>query len=124
MNSTILARTRPDLLDDQIADNPVLGSDDTLMATVPWGNWRSVLVYQRKHAGRIWLRLRTFNKHRTKGCWYPSPRFFVIPMEYAENLAAAIQAAAMGEIEPEPEWYTDFQRQYEKRLTPPSSANQ
>ena len=52
MNSTLLARTRPDLLDDQTKDNSVLGSNDTLMATVPWGNWRSVLVYRRKHAGR------------------------------------------------------------------------
>lgn len=110
MKSTSLARRRPDL--DKNAGKSVLESQDILMATVPWGNWRSVLVYERRHAGRTWLRLRTFNKHRTKGCWYPSPRFFVVPMEHAENLAAAIQAAAMGESEPEPEWYREFERQY------------
>lgn len=115
MKSTLLARTRPDLLDDQSADNSVLGTQDTLMATVPWGNWRAVLVYERRHAGRTWLRLRTFNKHRKKGCWYPSPRFFVIPMEHAENLAAAIEAAALGNIETEPEWHPEFQKQYESK---------
>ncbi len=111
MKSTSLARTRPDL--EKNAGKSVLESEDTLMATVPWGNWRSVLVYERRHAGRTWLRLRTFNKHRTKGVWYPSPRFFVVPMEYAENLAAAIQAAAMGDVEHEPDWYGVFQQQYE-----------
>lgn len=109
MNSTLLSRTRPDLLKKSPS---VLESEDTLMATVPWGNWRSVLVYRRQHAGRTWLRLRTFNKHRTKGCWYPSPRFFVVPMEYAKNLANAIEAAARGEQEPEPGWYKEFQSQY------------
>jgi len=75
---------RGDLLEDQ-PDVP--GTQDTLMATVLWGNWRAVLVYGRRHAGRTWLRLRTFNLHRTKKCWYPSPRFFVVPMENAEDLA-------------------------------------
>lgn len=115
MKSTLLTRTRPDLLDDP-ADNSVLGTQDTLMATVPWGNWRAVLVYERRHAGRTWLRLRTFNRHRTKGCWYPSPRFFVVPMEHAENLAAAIQDAACGESKPEPDWYPDFVRQYDESV--------
>ena len=86
------------------------------MATVPWGNWRAVLVYERRHAGRNWLRLRTFNKHRTKGCWYLSPRFFVVPMDYAEDPANAIEAAAQGEQEREPDWYNTFQRQYDERL--------
>lgn len=111
MKSTLLARVRPDLL--KKPNKSVLESHDTLMASVPWGNWRSVLVYRRQHAGRTWLRLRTFNKHRTKGCWYPSPRFFVVPIEHAEDLANAILAAAGGEQEPAPDWYAGFMKQYD-----------
>ena len=83
---------------------------------MPWGRWRSVIVYRRQHAGRIWLRLRTFNKHRTKGCWYPSPRFFVVPLDCAAGLAEAIAAGASGKrLGPEPEWYADFEKQYAAR---------
>jgi hypothetical protein len=42
-----------------------------------------------------------------RGCWYASPRFFVVPMEYAEDLASAIEAAARGEQESEPDWYVN-----------------
>jgi len=115
MNSTLLTRTCPEMLDDQIISHPVLRTDDTLTATVPWGRWRAVLGHERRHAGRTWLRLRTFNKHRTKGCWYPSPRFFVVPMEHAANLAEAIDSAARGECEIEPEWFREFEAQYVAR---------
>ncbi len=94
MNSTILARTRHESQEEPIESHPILGSDDRLMATVPWGRWRAVLDYQRRHAGPQWLRLRIFSKHRTKGYWYPSPRFFVIPMEHAAKLAGVIGAGA------------------------------
>ena len=74
-------------------------------------------MYRRQHAGRIWLRLRTFNKHRTKGCWYPSPRFFVVPLDCAAGLAEAIAAGASGkQLGPEREWYADFEKQYAARL--------
>jgi len=115
MKSTLLARKWPDSLEGQNSGDSVTGTHDTLMATVPWGNWRAVLVYERRHAGRTWLRLRTFNLHRTKGCWYPSPRFFVIPMEFAADLASAIDAAAQGEQEPEPSWYAGFEDQYKSK---------
>ena len=91
----------------------ILETTDELVTAVPWGRWRSVLVYRRQHAGRTWVRLRTFNKHRTKGCWYPSKRFFVVPLDCAAELARAIEAAASGkEYEPEPEWYGEFEKQY------------
>ena len=76
-----------------------------------------MIVYRRQHAGRIWLLLCTFNKHRTKGCWYPSPRFFVVPLDCAGGLAAAIAAGASGEqLGPEPDWYADFEEQYAARM--------
>ena len=67
-----------------------------LLFAVPWGRWRSVIVYRRQHAGRISLRLRKFNKHRTRGCWYRPPRFFVVPMDCAAGLAEAIAVGASG----------------------------
>lgn len=96
--------------------HPILDTTDQLVAAVPWGRWRSVLVYRREHAGRMWVRLRTFNKHRTKGCWYPSPRFFVVPQQSALNLAQAIEAAASGDHCGEtPDWVEEFERQYSAR---------
>ena len=95
---------------------PVLDTTDELVAAVPWGRWRSVLVYRRQHAGRTWVRLRTFNKHRTKGCWYPSPRYFVVPLDCAAALAQAINAAARGENQGSaPDWYRLFETQYAGR---------
>jgi len=94
--------------------HPVLDTTDQFVTAVPWGRWRSVLVYRRQHAGRTWVRLRTFNKHRTKGCWYLSPRYFVVPLDCASGLAQAINAAATGEhFGPEPDWYRDFEEQYD-----------
>lgn len=62
------------------------------------------------------MRLRTFNRHKKLGCWYPSPRYFVVPKECALDLAKAIEAAASGErYGPEPEWYRDFEEQYNVR---------
>lgn len=86
---------------------------DTFVSAVPWTQNRMVLVFLREHGGRMFVRLRTFNRHRTKGCWYPSRRYFVIPQECANDLAVAIQAAADGLlVEPPPDWYHDFQKQY------------
>ena len=99
--------------------NPcILSTHDELMSAVPWGRWRTVLVYLREHAGREWVRLRTFNRHRQKGCWYPSPRFFVVPMDCAFDLGMAIESASLGEkLGPVPEWYHDFEKQYDQHGT-------
>ena len=74
------------------------------------------MVLSTERGGREYVRLRTFNRHTTKGCWYPSPRYFVVPIEVAEDLADALDAAAYGEIWSEPpDWWHDFEKQYEKR---------
>lgn len=92
---------------------------DEFIGAVPWTQRRMVLVYLRHHGGRTFVRLRTFNRHRVKGCWYPSPRFFVVPQECAAGLAQTIESAARGEkCGPEPEWYRDFEKQYTLRWTP------
>ena len=74
-----------------------LETEDTFIAAVPWGEWRQVLVFRREHGGKSYVRLRTWNKHRTKHVWYPTERFFVVPLAGAKALADAISAAARGE---------------------------
>ncbi len=91
----------------------ILETVDEFIAAVPWTKNRMVLIYLRHHGGRSYVRLRTFNRHKTKGCWYPSQRFFVVPQECAKDLAKAIDAAARGErFGPEPDWYRGFEEQY------------
>ena len=92
---------------------PVLDTVDTFLAAVPWTKHRTVIIYLREHGGRRYVRLRTFNRHREKGCWYPSPRFYMVPIECAATLGKAIIAAAEGRrLGPEPDWYRDFEKQY------------
>ena len=89
---------------------------DELMAAVPWTERRMVLVYRRHHKGRVFVRMRTFNRHRTLDYWYPSPRYFVVPVECAGPLSEAIRAASKGRPYGEiPEWYADFAKQYAAR---------
>ncbi len=86
---------------------------DTLMAAVPWTKRRMVLVYKREHGARTYIQVRTFNRHQLKGCWYPAPRFYTVPIECAATLGKAIMAAAEGKrFGPEPDWYRDFEKQY------------
>ena len=86
---------------------------DTLLSAVPWTKNRMVLVFLREHGGRRYVRLRTFNRHRVKGCWYPAPRYFMVPIDRAEELGKAIIAAGRGQSHgPAPEWYADFEKQY------------
>jgi len=84
----------------------ILETIDTFVTDVTWGggDWRCVLVYRREHGGRTYIRLRTWNKHRTKLVWYPSKRFFVIPIENAKTLADALSAAAAGWSDEKPDW--------------------
>ena len=91
----------------------VLRTVDTFLAAVPWTKRRTVIIYLREHGGRRYVRLRTFNKHRTKGCWYPAPRFYTVPIERAAALGEAIIAASKGEpFGPQPEWWEEFEEQY------------
>lgn len=103
------------MIEDDYAYPSIFDTVDEFVAAVPWTKNRMVLVFLRHHGGRRYVRLRTFNRHKTKGCWYPSPRYFVIPEECAYALAEAIEAAAGGfAVESPPDWYHDFLKQYEQ----------
>ena len=88
----------------------ILETTDCFVAAVPWGKSRVVTVYRRVHAGRMWIRFRTWNRHRKLDVWYPTKRFFVVPIERAVELAGALCAAAGGIENREPEWLVEFQR--------------
>lgn len=98
------------------AAQSILQTHDQFITAVPWGKWRAVLVYLRQHGGRKWVRLRTWNKHRKKLVWYPSKRFFVIPIEDADSLANAIKAAARNNPSPKPDWLVRRERLERKHL--------
>ena len=98
---------------EQESSPHVLDTVDTFMSAVPWTKNRTVIIYLREHGGRRYIRLRTFNRHQVKGCWYPAPRFFTVPIESAEELGNAIIEAAKGKpFGPEPDWWADFEEQY------------
>ncbi len=87
---------------------------DKVLTTAAWKKHRTVIVSRREFGGRSFIRLHTFNRHRTFGSWYPSPRFFMVPFEHADQIGQAIIAAAHGEVSgEEPEWWGDFQEAYQ-----------
>ena len=103
-------------LDDEPAaqTNIFKPASDTFMAAVPWTKNRTVVVFRRERNGREYVRCRTFNRHQRKRVWYPSPRFYMVPVDCAEELGKAIIAAARGEkFGQPPGWWFDFLKQYE-----------
>ncbi len=101
---------------DQPADqtNIFKPANDTFMAAVPWTKNRMVVVFRRERNGREYVRCRTFNRHQIKKVWYPAPRFYMVPVDCAEELGKAIVAAARGEKYGQPPgWWHDFSKQYE-----------
>ena len=89
---------------------------DELMGHVEWGDNRQVLVFRRDYAGNSYIRVRVFNKHRQRSCFYPSPRAFQVGLESAFELGQIIaRAAQCRESNPPPEWWAEFQEQYERK---------
>ena len=87
---------------------------DTLLGAVSWTKRRMVLVFHREHGCRRYIQMRTFNQHQTKGCWYPTGRFYTVPIECAAELGRALLAAARGiPFGKQPDWYADFDKQYQ-----------
>lgn len=82
----------------------------------PTGLFQSCLICHGPCVNFFGIRLRSFNRHKTKGCWYPSSRYFVVPTEEAGNLDDAIRSAVWGDPwgQPPNRW-ADFEKQYEKR---------
>ena len=93
------------MVTNEQAESPcILETVDTFMAAVPWGDNRTVLLYRREHGGRTYLRLRTWNRHRERGVWYPTTRGFVIPKVYGKGLLFALDDALAGLPDQKPDW--------------------
>ncbi len=87
--------------------------DGKFIACVPWGPWVAVLVHRAEHHHLPYIRLRRWNRHRTKGHWYPTRRYFVVHADHADDLAEALHAAARDEVlSEEPEWMETFRKSY------------
>jgi len=87
---------------------------DELIGHVEWGENRQVLVFKRDYAGKSYVRLRVFNRHKAKGCYYPTPRSFHVALESAFELGQVIARAAQGrQSQPPPVWWPAFMAQYE-----------
>ncbi len=83
---------------------------ELFIAAIPWDTHRMVLVHKRTCAGRTYIKLHTWNKHRQRPFWYPSSRMYVIPDGNAQRLVAAILAAARGDpLDAKPEWLRKFE---------------
>ena len=78
-------------------DNSAFPGHYRMIPTVAWMKNRTVIVYLRLQGDGRSIRLRTFNRHQVKGCWYPTRRLYIVPIESAPTLAKAIEAAAEGE---------------------------
>ncbi len=97
-------------------------TDDKFIADVQWSDNRAVLVHRREHGGRTYVRFRTWNRHKTKGVWYPSKRSFVVPVGNAEPLAAALKAGADGVEGAKPDWFLAWEREEIERTRSAISA--
>ena len=97
---------------------------DTVLTSVAWKPHRTVIVPRREFGGKSFVRLHTFNLHKTYGTWYPSPRFFMIPLEHADQIGRAIIGAAHGKaLDGPPAWWEGFQEAYTRRVaTEPESS--
>lgn len=94
----------------------ILETVDTFIAAVPWGTARTVLVYRREHGGRTYIRLRTWNRHRELGVWYPTKRYFVIPEADAGDLIYALEDAVADCPQVKPDWLVARERVEESVL--------
>ncbi len=96
---------------------------DHLLGFVSWTERRAVAVYLRESRGRRYVRLRTFIRNQTKGHWYPSRRYFMVPIEVAKALGKAIVTASRGRsFGEEPDRWPEFERQYEEYLARKAEA--
>lgn len=87
----------------------ILDTWDEFVCEVPLDICRTILVYWRSHGGREYVRFRTWNQQKAFGHWYPTKRFFVVPIDEALALADALRAAANYKFGEEPEWVSQYE---------------
>ena len=68
---------------------------DEFIAAVPWDEHRTILMFIHEFRYYELVRWRTWNLHRVKNVWYPTKRFFMLPLDKAAALAGAIREASI-----------------------------
>ena len=93
----------------------ILETVDQFITVVPWSSASAVLIHRRLHGGRVDVRIRKWNRHRTKGVCYPTKSAFVTPLDDANGLAYGIQAAARGHATEKPDRLLDWEQEEAER---------
>ena len=75
------------------------------------GLWKSCVVCGR----RFYVRFRVWNRHQKKGCWYPTKRGFIIPLQRAEALADSLLDAVNGRTSEKPGWLLGWEEEEERK---------
>ena len=89
---------------------------DEFVGAVQWSETRMVLAHRREQGYREYVRLRTWNRHREKGCWYPSRRFYIIPIERVDELVCLLLSALAGDQEAKPDWFAAYEQVEDRQL--------
>ena len=74
---------------------------------------RTAIICLRAYGKHRYVQIRTYNRQKTEGFWYPTKRSYTVPLDHAEELGKAIIAASKREMfGSRPDWWTEFERQY------------
>ena len=79
--------------------------DEIFLGEIKLSPSRVSLVYRGTHHGRDYIRMRVWNRHKTKGVWYPCRyRSFVFPAEHADEMGETLLAGARSIGTEKPDW--------------------
>lgn len=99
--------------DPEERDYALTETVDEFVHAMPIGRRRTIVVHRRYHGGRVYLRMRTWNKHQKSGHWYPTKRYFVLPLQYGQYFHLVLRAATEGYGFSKPKWL--MQREAEEQ---------
>ena len=95
---------------------PSAATRDQFVRAIPWNENSAVLVHLRERGRRFYVRFRVWNRHQKKGCWYPTKRGFIIPLQRAEALADSLLDAVNGRTSEKPGWLLGWEEEERKRF--------
>ena len=77
---------------------------EKFLGVVPLSSHKVILVYRRKHLSRRYVRMRVWSLHKEKLVWYPTRRYFVVPLIAVELLGQLIYHGADMQPVTKPDW--------------------
>ena len=88
--------------------------NERFITSIPWSDSRAIVVKLRDFEGGTFLQLRTWNRHRKSGDWYPSRRQVQMPLAIADGLVEGVQQAMMDDRSEKPTWLSEAEDRYDK----------